>query len=114
MTVRRVFVIWTNPLFHELVRLLLTHPDVEWVGATSDYTAAQIDISEIHPDTVVVEVAHDNLNLVMAIMKASQGNVRIISLSMTDNELRLYEQQQQVLAKVEDLLSVLLDSVVQN
>jgi hypothetical protein len=35
MAVRRVFVIWANPIFRESVRLLLRHPDVEWVGELS-------------------------------------------------------------------------------
>ena len=36
MAVRHVFVIWTNPLFHESAVLLLKHPDIIIVGATAD------------------------------------------------------------------------------
>jgi AmiR/NasT family two-component response regulator len=109
MAVRRVFVIWTNPLFNEFVRLLLIHPSVEMVGDASDHALAQVDIGALHPDTVVVEVANDNLNLVMDILKASQGSIRIIGLNLTDNALSLYQHQQQMMAKAEDFLGVLLN-----
>lgn len=108
MAIRRVFVIWTNPLFHESVRLLLAHPDVEWLGETSDYAAAQVNIADLHPDTVLVEASNDNLSQVLDILTSSHGSVRIISLNMTDNELSLYQHQQQVVARAEDLLGVLL------
>ena len=54
-TTRRVFVIWMNPLFHESVRLLLSHPDVEWVGATSDHAAAHEQIMKLRADTILIE-----------------------------------------------------------
>jgi DNA-binding NarL/FixJ family response regulator len=108
MAIRRVFVIWTNPLFHESVRLLLAHPEVEWLGEASDYTTAHVNIADLHPDTVLVEASNDNLSQVLDLLTSSHGNVRIISLSLTNNELSLYQHQQQVVAKAEDLLTILL------
>jgi AmiR/NasT family two-component response regulator len=105
----RVFVIWTNPLFHESVRRLLAHPDVEWVGEASDYVAAQGNIAALQPDTVLVEAVENNISQVLDILRASHGNVRIISLGLADNSLSLYQHQEQVVAKAEDLLFVLLD-----
>jgi AmiR/NasT family two-component response regulator len=108
MSIRRVFVIWTNPLFHESVRLLLAHPEVEWVGEASDYAAAQRHIAGLHPDTVLIEAINDNLGQVMEILTSTPGNVQIITLSLTNNELGLYQHQHQVVAKAEDLLTILL------
>jgi DNA-binding NarL/FixJ family response regulator len=108
MATHRVFVIWANPLFHESLRLLLAHPDVEWVGAASDYAAAQANIATLHPDTVLVEAINENLTQVVDILTASHGSVRIISLSLIHNELSLYQHQQQVVAQAEDLLTILL------
>jgi AmiR/NasT family two-component response regulator len=111
MAVRRVFVIWTNPLFHEFVRLLLVHPKVEMVGATSDYAIVQTNINTLCPDTVIVEVTDNNLDLVMNIMKASRSNIRIIGLNLTNNALSVYQHQQQMVAKADDLLGVLLNPI---
>jgi AmiR/NasT family two-component response regulator len=108
MAICRVFVIWTNPLFHESVRLLLAHPGVEWLGETSDYAGAQAHIAELHPDTVLVEAINDNLDQMMDILTSAHDNVRIITLSLTNNELGLYRRQQRIVAKAEDLLAVLL------
>ena len=52
---RRVFVIWTNPLFFDFVRLLLRHPAIELVGATSDHATSQSEIDRLRPDAVIVE-----------------------------------------------------------
>ncbi len=55
MRVRRVFVVSKHPIFRQSVRLLLDHPDVEWVGASPDCTAARSEIIDLQPNTILVE-----------------------------------------------------------
>ncbi len=110
MAARRVFVIWTHPIFHESVRLLLNHPDVEWVGATSDYAAAKDEVLDLQPDTILVEEIAGNIPVeVLEIMEASSQNVRVIGLSLADNELSVYYHEQRTVGQAEDLLRLILD-----
>jgi DNA-binding NarL/FixJ family response regulator len=107
--VRRVFVVWTHPIFHESVRLLLNHPDVELVGATSDYGAAQREILGLQPDTVLVEEPGGSLRAeVMGILEASPWSVRVIGLSLEDNSLSVYHREQRTVAQSDDLLQLVL------
>lgn len=55
MAMRRVFVIWTNPLLHESARLYLKHPGIIIVGAASYFTIAHEDIMRLQPDTILFE-----------------------------------------------------------
>ncbi len=108
MAVRRVFVIWTYPLFHELVRLLLSHPDVEWEGATSDHAAVHAQIASLRPDTILIEEEEEGgvSAEVLDILEASASDVRVMRLSLADNELSVYHREQRKLVRAEDLLSL--------
>ncbi len=111
MALRRVFVIWTHPLFYESVRLLLQHPDIEWVGATADRAVARSQIARLCPDTILIEeeeggsVSAEALN----VLDASSADVRVIRLSLADNELKVYHREQRTVAKAEDLLRLIQD-----
>ena len=109
MAARRVFLIWTHPIFHDSVRLLLRHPDVEWVGATSDYAAAKDEILSLRPDTVLIEEVKGRVLVeVMEILRACTWNVRVASLSLADNKSTVYHREQRVVGKVDDLLRLIL------
>lgn len=109
MAARRVFVIWTHPIFYESVRLLLNHPDVELVGATSDYVAAKDEILDLQPDTILIEEAGASVRAeVMGILETSPWSVRVIGLSLAYNELRVYHREQRTVAREEDLLRLVL------
>ena len=108
MTARRVFVIWTHPLFHESISLLLKHPDVEWVGATSDHAAALEQITSLQPDTILIEEEHGDVAAeALKILEASAAAVRIIRLSLADNELSVYHREQRTVGQAEDLLRLI-------
>jgi len=110
MATRRVFVIWTHPLFYESVRLLLQHPDVEWTGATSDRVAAQAQIVSLRPDTILIE-EEEGSNApaeTLEILEASSADMRVIRLSLADNELRVYHREQRTVGQTEDLLHLIL------
>lgn len=106
---RRVFMIWTNPLFHESAVLLLKHPDIDIVGATTDFKTAREDIMRLQPDTILFEKTHAGLPVdVMGILETESWNVRIIELSLDTNEMNLYRREHQTVIQAGDLLQFVL------
>jgi len=109
MALRRVFVIWTNPLFHESARLLLNHPDILWIGAATDFTAAQDAIMRLQPDTILFEKTEAGIPVnILNILEVETWDVRIIGLSLDNNEMSLYHREHQTVVKAGDLLQLVL------
>lgn len=105
METRRVFVVWTHPLFYEAVRLLLDDPSIDLVGAISDYAAAHKQIMKLQPDTIIVEEKEGDLSAgVLAFLRDSPLDARIIGLSLVDNQLSIYHRERQTVGQAEDLL----------
>jgi hypothetical protein len=108
MAARRVFVIWTHPIFHESVRLLLSHPDIEFVGATSDYRAAKDEVFSLQPDTILIEQVSSGVRTdVMGILEDSPLSVRVIGLSLAHNELSIYYREQRTIGHSEELIRLI-------
>jgi DNA-binding NarL/FixJ family response regulator len=109
MPIQRVFIIWSHPLFHESVRLLLDHPDIEFVGTTSDYKTAHEEILSLQPDTIIVEEEEGGLpNEKMKYLESYPWKVRITFLNLTDNQLHMYQHEQRTIGQAEDLLRLIL------
>ncbi len=112
MAVRRVFVIWTHPLFHESVRLLLNHPEVEWVGSTSDYETALTKILDFQPDTILVEEVEETISeRIIKLLEGSSWNLRVIGLSLDNNKMRVYHSEYRTVAQAEDLLHLIKEGL---
>lgn len=108
MTIRRVYAIWTHPIFHESVRRLLSHPDIEWTGATSDYAAAKQALLDLRPDTVLVEKVEGEVPAeIKDVLETIPWAVRIISLGLDDNKLSLYHRERRTIERPEDLLHLI-------
>lgn len=108
MAARRVFVIWTHPIFYESVRLLLNHPDIEFVGATSDYGAAKDEVLGLQPDTILIEQVSGGVRPeVIGILEDSPLSMRVIGLSLADNELSIYHREQRTIGHSEDLIRLI-------
>jgi hypothetical protein len=109
MAVRHVFVIWTNPLFHEATRLLLRHPNIIWVGAAADFTTAHEEIMRLHPDTILFEKTRAGIPIdVLEILEVETWDMRIIALSLDNNEMSLYHREHQTVLDIGDLLQFVL------
>jgi hypothetical protein len=109
MAPKRVFVIWTNPLFHESARLLLNHPDIIWIGAESDFTTALETIMRLQPDTILFEKTKAGIpGEVIDILEVEAWDVKIIGLSLENNEMSLYRREHQTVVKAGDLLQFVL------
>ena len=109
MTTRHVFVIWVNSLFHESARLLLRHPDIIWVGDAKDFTTAHEAIMKFQPDTILFEKTKGGIpNGMLEILESENWDVRIIGLSLDNNEMSLYHREHQTIVKAGDLLQYVL------
>lgn len=107
---RRVFVLWCNRLFYESIEVLLSHPQIEIVGAASEPTFASEHIAALKPDTVIVEEcwsSSDTGSEVLRIMEDSAWDPRIIRLGLHNNELRMYHREHRTLEQATDLLELI-------
>jgi AmiR/NasT family two-component response regulator len=109
MAALRVFVVWTHPLFHESVRLLLRHPEVDLVGATSDHNASYSQIVALKPDVVIIEKTEAEEQAETETISILRRGPRVVRLSLADNELSIYQRQHRTVAKAEDLVRVILE-----
>jgi chemotaxis response regulator CheB len=102
----RVYILWSHQMFYEAVSALLNHPGVEIVGDAPDSPRALAGIEALQPDTIVVEEADDNLDeepAALRILEACSWNPRVVRLSLSDNELRLYQREQWTVEQARDL-----------
>ncbi|HSB91197.1 MAG TPA: hypothetical protein VLD63_14365 [Anaerolineales bacterium] len=100
--------IWTNPLFYDSVRLLLHHPAVELVGATSDPSASSGMIQQLQPEAVIWESAEDLEPDGPELVSILEGAPAVMCFSLSSNQIRIYRLQKRLLARAEDLLSLIL------
>jgi len=106
---RRLFVFWENPIFRDSVRLLLDHPEVEWVGASSDYAAAKEGILDTKPDTLLIEGTEGRLPAaVIDLLDACNYSLRLIMFNLIDNRLSVYHYEQWLVADEGDLIRLVL------
>jgi chemotaxis response regulator CheB len=108
MAERSVFVIWTNPLFHETVRLILQQPDVRLVGASSDRADAMSKVAALNPDVVVIEETGSQDVETMSILMTAPI---VIRLGLADNELSVYQRQHRMAANAEDLVRMIVEGL---
>lgn len=108
MSERSVFVIWTNPLFHEAVRLILKDPRIRLVGSSSDTAEAKSLIATLNPEIVIIEETGEQDSV--EIMTILQAGLVVIRLGLADNELNIYRRQHQTAATADDLVHMIVDS----
>lgn len=111
MSIRHVYVIWTNQLFHESIRLLLRHANIHFVGANSDYAKAVNEISNLHPEIILIEAVDEGeINQAMNVLSSCPWNVMVALISLNDNQLNLYHHELRTVSQTEDLLQLVLQS----
>ncbi len=110
MATRQVYVIWTHPLFHDSLRQLLDHTEINWVGAASDFTIAIEEISHLHPDTILIEEleGETTTSTFMEFVGKFQWDLRVVGVSLNDNQLSVYQHAQQTVGQPEDLIRLIL------
>lgn len=109
MAVRRVYLVWTNPLFFESARLMLQHPDLVWLGSSKDLETAREEIHRFQPDTILFErTTADYPAFLVKMVDLAPQDVRIIGLSLGDNEISLFHHEHQTVVKASDLIQFVL------
>ena len=108
---RRVYIIWTHPLFHDTVSLLLNHPDVQVLGSSTVYVEALEEIEQLKPDTIIIEDSELNgeaqqVKTIMRLLDVSPVAMRIIRISLQDNDLWVYHREQWSINDKEELLHI--------
>lgn len=110
MVIQRIYIAWVHPLFRETVSLLLNHQAVEIVGTSNLMENALADIDRLQPDTVIVEETEGNGEPhveALQILKACPWKLRVIRMSLQDNELWVYHHQRRSLSSSEEFLRII-------
>jgi DNA-binding NarL/FixJ family response regulator len=110
MATRQVYVIWAQPLFHDTLRKLLNHTDIDWVGAASDFAIAVEEISSLKPNTILVEEREGETisSTFMKILEKVHRDLRVVGVSFNDNQLNIYQHEHQTVGQPEDLIRMIL------
>lgn len=108
MARKRVFVMWTHPLFYESIRLLLNQ-EVDLVGSTDDRAKGYLGIANLKPEVVIIETPAGQPDLGMETISILQKGPRVIHLSLEDNELSLYQRLHKTMHEPSDLMQVILE-----
>jgi hypothetical protein len=89
---------------------MLDHTEIDWVGAASDFTIAVEEISRLHPDTILIEEleGETTTSAFMEIVEKFQWNLRVVGISLNDNQLSVYQHAQQTVGQPEDLIRLIL------
>ncbi len=112
MLSHRLFIVWSHPLFCELVRLLLEHPAILTVGSASEYGEALTKLETLKPDVIIVEETQDSAVTPiepLEILRACPWAPRVIRLSLHDNELWVYHRERWTIGSREDFLHLVRD-----
>lgn len=113
MAVRRVYIIWSYPLFYEAVWRLLNDDEIENVGASSDDATAHSEIEELEPDTIIVEQTEGGSatsSEALQLLEASAWGPRVICMSLRDNNLWVYHREERTVKRAEDLLDLIREA----
>lgn len=107
----RVFLVCLNRLVCEAVNVLLRREGFALIGMETDPDTALDQIRALNPDIVLVEGDGTNpeTNWLSSLMQIAytQANMRIIRLSLTDEELHIYHQEQRRLVNTQDLVEAI-------
>jgi len=112
MSLQQIFILWFTPLFYDSLRWLLKHPDIKFVGATSNYSEALTEILNAKPNIILIEDnGKEHNEMVMEYFDTSHGAKKVIFLGLTDKKLVVYHHEQRSLVKSEDLLELILSEL---
>lgn len=113
MPLRRVFILWTHPLFREAVQLLLAHPQIEWVGSSTNYSLDMDQVASSSPDTILVEEVGEMFPVeILEFLETSRESVRVVGLNLHDNRMRTYQRVERTVGTADDLLYWMLNDSI--
>ncbi len=105
----KVYVIWSNPLFQEVIQLLLSGSSLDVVGNSSDHTLAREEIGVLSPHIVIIETTDVNPESDRETFAFLQSGSRVIRLSLADNDLSIYRREKRTISDIDDLIGVMMN-----
>ncbi len=103
----RVYVVWKNPIFRDSLRAILSHPDITWLGATSEQAEALPEIANLKPDIIFVEQEEQIFILeILKMLQFSPGTIQLVGLSLMNNLITVYQKEQRIVVRKEELLQL--------
>jgi DNA-binding NarL/FixJ family response regulator len=111
----RVFLICVNRLVCEAVNALLRREGIELLGVETDLKAGLAQVRTLDPDIVLVE--GDGAQIETALMSElgrltyEREKLQIIRLSLPNEMLHIYHQEQRRFMDTHDLVSAIRSSV---
>ena len=109
----RVFLICINRLVCEAVNLVLRREGFDLVGLETDQETALAQVRALRPDVVLVEGNgngdHADAKLLTALARLAyeREDLRIIRLSLIDEQLHIYHQEQRRMVTTQDLVAAI-------
>jgi len=108
VNVTRILIISGHLLFSSgLESLLDQETNLEIMGQEKDMKRAIDQIKELQPDVVILD-SDNSVTQVTPILHASPG-VKVITLSLQNNDLYVYQTKQRVAMETEDLIEAIKD-----
>ena len=106
MNVPRVFVISSRLMFgHGLESLLRQETNFDIVGQETNIDQAIKQMKDLQPNVVILD-SENAVSRVTPILHASPG-VKVISLSLQNNDLYVYQVKQWIVRETEDLVEAI-------
>ena len=112
MSGKRVFVLSRRSLFHQGIKtLLLQEAELEIVGQDTESSAAVACIQKFKPDVIILNLDDPEPDLsspVLCVLRERTG-VRIIGLSLKDNQICVFQGKNKEIQRLDDLFDAILD-----
>lgn len=104
----RIFILWTHPLFRDVLGELLDHPEVECVGSSRSSDQTFDEIQELQPDIILFEEGVDLTKKAVCFFENAWHELQVIGLNLTDNHLHIYTKEHQMIRDIEELMEIIL------
>jgi AmiR/NasT family two-component response regulator len=109
MSESKVYVLWSNPLFQEVIQLLLNGSPLDVVGNSSDHGQARSEIKTLSPDIVIIETTDASQESNEETFAFLRSGSRVIRLSLADNDLSIYRRERRTVRGIDDLIAVMMN-----
>jgi hypothetical protein len=111
MSIRRVFILASQPLFAQGVESLLTgQSDIEVIGTALIGPGAFDRVAAADPDVIIIEAeSGEEQSRLVTKSLACASEAKIIGLTLDDNRISIFYQQMKESRRVDDLLQEVIE-----
>jgi len=105
---RRVYILWIHPLFRDIMRKMLDHPSLEYVGSANNYDEVEDEINTLQPDILLCEETSGQTFTPGKFLAKAWDEMRIMGINLTDNRLHIYHKKEIFVRSLDDLLEIII------